>query len=258
LSNFNTSASEADLPTSNLVSDNEMGFSARDVTAEKRAMGYFNQGSTALPEGLANDNPNVVVRDGVRQYVNGDYRSDDRLVIQGIEMTHETAVSLGLIQGNTLGSPGDDQGSNPENTGAEVQQDTRPERAQLLDAQLELSFGERAPEVLEVFGRDVIENGEIGPSGLDFARKTMGMPEAAVREIYEDMREAGSQVMADYMEIGDGRGWERIEFLADIAENGTKREREEVRRIWFKAATGKLSRQDATRAFDRLYNPYVQ
>ena len=83
------------------------------------------------------------------------------------------------------------------------------------------------------------------------------MNEQAVRSIYAEMQEAGGEVMSDFMEVGDGLGADRMEFLVDRAEYGTRQEQEIVRSLWVKAATGKLTRAAAAQAFDRLYKPYA-
>lgn len=107
------------------------------------------------------------------------------------------------------------------------------------------------------FGKDIVENGEIGEAGYRFAQEKLGMSEQSVQDIYADMQEAGAQVMADFMEVGDGFGFDRIDFLVEKAESGTQREQAIIRNLWFMAATGKLSRQDAADAFDHLYKPYA-
>lgn len=82
------------------------------------------------------------------------------------------------------------------------------------------------------------------------------MSEQSVQEIFSDMQDTGSQIMSEFMETGDGLGEERIEFLTDKAWNGTQKEQAIVRNLWFMAATGKLSREDASEAFDFLVAPY--
>ncbi len=70
------------------------------------------------------------------------------------------------------------------------------------------------------------------------------------------MQEVGGQVMSQYLETGDGLGIDRIEFLVDLAEAGTRNQQATVRNIWFKAATGQLTREQAIEAFDHLWGPY--
>jgi hypothetical protein len=64
-------------------------------------------------------------------------------------------------------------------------------------------------------------------------------------------------VLADFMEVGDGLGTDRLDFLIDLAEGGIRQEQEIVRSLWIKAARAMLSRAEATRAFDPLYQPYA-
>ena len=50
---------------------------------------------------------------------------------------------------------------------------------------------------------------------------------------------------------------ERIGFLVDLAENGTREQQAIVRNVWFKAATGQLSQDSVIDAFNYLYEPYA-
>ncbi|MEQ8902260.1 MAG: hypothetical protein RID11_16625 [Roseovarius sp.] len=248
-------------PTHNLTTDNELGFSARDVHSEKIANGYYHTADNYIPDEQIDNNPEVVIRDGSRQHANGEYQPGDLVVIGGMEIAYEDAASLGLLKGETLNTPADNFMSDAENTRAELQQaqqqDTRPEAAQLLEAQLEVAVGEgNADAALATFQNDIVYNGEIGEEGFAFAQEKLGMSEQSVAALYEDMRDTGDQVMAQYMETGDGLGAERIEFLADKAFNGNQKEQAIVRNLWFMAATGKLSAKDAAEAFDFLYAPY--
>jgi hypothetical protein len=70
------------------------------------------------------------------------------------------------------------------------------------------------------------------------------------------MQEAGAEVIASFIDVGDGRGMDRVEFLVALAENGNGEQQSIVRNLWFQAATGKLTREAAAQAFDHLYRPY--
>lgn len=246
--------------SNNLVEDNDIGFSARDIQSEKIADGRYTSSSNYVPDDQTNNNPEVVIRDGSRQFTNGEYQPGDLVVIDGMEIAYEDAASLGLIKGQTLNNPADDFMSDAENTRAELQeaqQDHRHEAAQLLEAQLEVAVGEgNADAALEVFQNEIVYNGDIGEDGLAFAQDKLGMSEQSVQEMYSDLQDKGSEVMAQYMETGDGLGSERMEFLVDKAFNGTQKEQAIVRNLWFMSATGKLTSKDAAEAFDYLYAPY--
>lgn len=114
-----------------------------------------------------------------------------------------------------------------------------------------MGHGRRIP-----FAKDIVTFGDLSEEGFAFAQTRLGMSEQVVRSIYAEMQEAGGQVMSDFMEVGGGLGADRIDFLVDRAEYGTRQEQEIVRGLWVKAATGKLTRAAATQAFDKLYAPY--
>jgi len=259
---IDASGNAAPTTSNNLVADNGMGFSARDVQSEKIADGRYTKSSNYVPDEQINNNPGVVIRDGSRQHANGDYQPGDLVVIDGMEIAYDDAAAFGLLKGETLSTPADDFMSDAENTRASLQeaqqqQDTRHEAAQLLEAQLEVAVGEgNADTALEVFQNDIVYNGEIGEDALAFAQGKLGMSEQSVTQMYSDLQDAGSQVMAQYMETGDGLGSERMDFLTDKAFNGTQKEQAIVRNLWFMSATGKLSAKDAAEAFDYLYAPY--
>lgn len=252
-------------PSSNLRDDdsNPRTF-VRDVQAEKVAAGHYSQASNFIEDARANNNPEIVTRHGSRIYAHGDYRPNDLVMIDGMEVTYELAASLGLIKGEYLTTPSDDFMSNAENNRAELQeaqqrQDNRtPQVAQLLSDQLELAVGDAAPAALETFGRDIVANGTISEHGLQYAREKLGMSEDSVQQIFSDMQDAGSQVLSEFMEVGDGLGGDRMAFLMEKAWNGTQQEQEIVRNLWFMAATGKLNRDRAAEAFDYLFKPYRQ
>lgn len=73
-----TNAIDADgnavAPTSNLAPDNNLRFTARDIQAEKVADGRYSHATPYLSDDEANNNPNIVIRDGSRQHVSGGYR----------------------------------------------------------------------------------------------------------------------------------------------------------------------------------------
>ncbi|QFS82296.1 hypothetical protein [Roseivivax sp. THAF197b] len=245
-----------------LTEGNDLGFTARDYSAEKVAKGHYSVANTYLSDEETNNNPEVVIRDGSRQHSNGEYLPGDLVVIEGMEVAYDQAVSLGLIKGQTLSNPSDDFLSDAENARAELQeaqQDNRHEAAQLLEAQLEVAVGEgNADAALSAFQNDIVYNGELGAETFAFAQDKLGMSEASVRQRYADMEEAGSQVLSDFMAVGDEYGEARMDFLADKAWNGTQQEQAIVRNLWFMAATGKLTQKDAAEAYSYLYSPYGQ
>lgn len=241
---------------SNLVANGELRSTSRDVQAEKIAEGRYAKETPYISDNDANNNPNVIMRDGSRQHVSGGYRPDDLVRVGGMDMTYEIAVSLGLIKGDAMVSPQERFAADSENTPEETPADPRPAAAQLLEAQIELAMGDAAPAVLDTFAKDIVTYGDLSEEGFAFAQSRLGMSEQAVRSIYAEMQEAGGEVMSDFMEVGDGLGSDRMEFLVDRAEYGTRQEQEIVRGLWVKAATGKLTRAAAVQAFDRLYKPY--
>lgn len=259
---INANGQAVPTPNDNLSTNNELGFSARDYHADKIANGYYQTASSYVSDQQIDNNPEVIIRDGSRQHANGEYKPGDLVVIGGMEIAYEDAASLGLLKGETLSTPADNFMSNAENTRAELQQaqqDQRPEAAQLLEAQLEVAVGKgNADAALATFQNDIVYNGEIGEEAFAFAQSKLGMSEQSVTQLYNDMRDTGDQVMAQYMETGDGLGAERVEFLADKAFNGNQKEQAIVRNLWFMAATGKLSAKDAAEAFDFLYAPYAE
>lgn len=258
---FETTAANAGSFVSNLNANDELSFSARDVDAEKISQGHFARASTRISDNEAMNNMRVVIRDGSRQYVNGDYKPTDLVNIEGMEVPYETAVSLGLIQGNTFASqpePKATQGQ-PQDTPQEATSkaiDAPLQGADLLKAQLELAVGDNASAVLDTFGEDIVSTGGISEAGYQYAQEKLGMNERSANALYEDMLETGSQTMASFMEHGDALGMERMSFLVDLAENGTNEEQAIVRNLWFQAATGKLTKASASDAFNYLYAPY--
>lgn len=242
--------------TSNLAQDNELRGTGRDVQGEKVAAGRYNKVTSYIGDDEANNNPNVIVRDGSRQHVSGGYQPGDIVRVGGMDMEYDMAVSLGLIQGDTVTSPQERFAADSENNPNEAPTDTRPLAAQLLEAQIELVMGDATPAVMDTFTKDIVSFGELSEEGFAFAQSKLGMNEQAVRSIYTEMQEVGGDVLSDFLEVGDGLGAERIGFLVDRAEYGTRQEQEIVRSLWVKAATGKLTRAAAAQALDKLYKPY--
>lgn len=111
--------------TANLAPDNELRATGRDVQAEKVADGRYSKVSTYINDDEANNNPNVIVRDGSRQHVSGGYRPDDIVRVGGMDMQYETAVSLGFIQGDTVTTPQEHFTSDSENNPNEAPADPR-------------------------------------------------------------------------------------------------------------------------------------
>ncbi|WP_170330204.1 hypothetical protein [Ruegeria arenilitoris] len=243
-------------PTSNLMNSDDLRTSVRDVTAENRAKGYFNEASTYIPDNVANNNPDIVSRNGSRVHAGGDYQPNDILMIGNMEVTYEMAQSLGLIQGSEFSSPQEDFRAGAEQTPEAEPVDDRPAEAILLDDQLKLAFGEDSGKVLDVLGNDIVMNGELSERGLSFLNSEMGMTPQRFQETYSEMQDVGGQVMQQFLENGDGLEMERIDFLVDLAETGTLDQQATVRNIWFKAATGQLTRDQAVEAFDSLWEPY--
>lgn len=247
-------------PTQNLTEANELGVSTRNLDAEKGESGRYSKATTHIPDDQLNNNPSIVIRDGSRQHSNGNYQSGDLVVIDGMEISYEDAAAFGLIQGETLSTPSEvfqADSENAQDTQDQTTQDDRPEAAKLLEMQFEVALGDNAGSALETFQNDIVTNGDISEAGIAFAQEKLGMSEQSVQALYGEMQVAGSEVMADYMETGDGLGTERLEFLVDKAHNGTNEEQAIIRNLWFMSATGKLSRSEAADAFDHLYAPYA-
>ncbi|MDW4548256.1 hypothetical protein R5H32_02695 [Defluviimonas sp. D31] len=247
--------------TSNLTHDNDFRAATRNVDAERQANGHFARSSNYISDDDANNNIRVVTRDGSRQYVEGGYQPTDIIKIEGMEVPYETAVSLGLIQPHN-GAQGDQWAEPQEHfeqpLGAQPQEEQSAlDGANLLHAQLELAVGGNADAVLATFGDDIVTNGEISEEGFRYAQDKLGMSEGSARALYDEMQESGSQTLADFMEVGDSLGMERMEFLVELAERGNRDEQAIVRNLWFQAATGKLTREGAAEAFDYLYAPYA-
>lgn len=256
MTNAINAAGEVVSHNSNNTEDNELRFTSRDVDAEAIAKGHLQKVSTYIPDEEANNNISIVKRHGSRVHAGGEYQPDDILMIDGTEVTYEIAQSLGLIKGSDFVSPKDAFARDAENFETTTPEDTRPEAAQLLEAQIEVAAGDKAPAVMDTFANDIVANGSISEEGLQYAQEHLGMSPQSVASIYEDMQDAGGQVLSDFLETGDGLGVDRINFLVDLSEHGTREQKAIVRNVWIKAATGKLTREGAAEAFDHLYKPY--
>lgn len=243
-------------PQSNLHSEGDR-IEGIDRQAEKEAKGYFQSVSSYIPDEEANNNIDVVKRDGSRVHAGGDHQPNDILLIDGMEVTYSMAQQLGLIEGGNFTSAQEEFYSDAENCQQEPEpQDTRPERARLLEMQLDMASQGRSQQVMDTVQNDIVHLGDFSEQTLDFAQRELSMSEESVRTMYKEMQSAGSNAMADFLEVGDGRGRDRIEFLVDLANNGTRDQRATVRNLWFLAATGRLTQAQADDAFDTLYQPY--
>ncbi len=228
----------------------------RDVTAEERAKGHFKEASTHIPDHAFNNNLDVVIRNGFRVHAGGEHRPNDIVMINGVEMEYEMAQSIGAISDGQFTSPQEAFTQDAESFSEGKPVDDRPAEAVLLSEQFELAFGENGEAALNTIGKDIVMNGELSEHGLTFLQEKMGVSAQRYQEAYSEMQEVGGQVMSQYLETGDGRGMERIEFLDDLAEAGTRDQQATARNVWFKAATGQLTREQAIEAFDHLWGPY--
>ncbi len=240
-----------------LTENNDLQFSARDLTAEKVAKGQRNKATTFIDDEVANNNPDVIIRDGSRQHANGDYQPTDLVLINGMEVPYETAVSTGLIKGDNFISAIDEFNADAENYNeAEAPYDVRSEELKLVEGQLEVALGDKAGEAMELFSNDVVVNGEISDAGLDYAQKTLGMNSDSVQEIVSDLTDAGGATLQSYLDTGDGLEVDRINFLVDLSTNGSNREQSIIRQLWVDAAMGNLSREQAIQRFDDIAIDY--
>ncbi len=241
----------------NISDSNELVATARDVTAEARAKGYFNTASAHIPDAKANNNSDIVKRNGMRVHAGGEYQPTDLLMIDGMEVTYEMAQSLGFISGSEFTSPQADFAADSENTPEPEAVDSRPLETRVLQDQFKVAFGENSEAALNTIGQDIANNGQLSEQGLAFLNEKMGVSEQSYQKTYSEMQEVGGQVMSQYLETGDGLGMDRIDFLVGLAEEGTRDQQATVRNIWFKAAIGQLTREQAIEAFDHLWEPYA-
>ncbi|WP_173488218.1 MULTISPECIES: hypothetical protein [unclassified Aliiroseovarius] len=244
-------------PESNFATDNELVSSARNITGEKIAKGHFHKHDNWISDEEMGNDLDVVVRGGSRQYVNGEHRPNDIIMIEGIEVEYETAVSLGLVtnlEGQRV-TPQEVFEAAAEN--AERPSDAPLEGTDLLAAQIDMATDGNAENVLNTFASDIVENGEIGEAGLDYAARHLGMNEQVVHEQYEAMREVGGDNILEALEVGDGLGHDRVDFLVDRFENGNPAEQKLVRQMWTAAALGKMDASELQQHFDQLYSPYA-
>ncbi|GGL55769.1 hypothetical protein [Wenxinia marina] len=257
MTNSNYGDYESNFPTSNIVSDNEMVSSARNVTGEKAERGHFKTGSIAISDDEANDNPNVVKRNGFRMATDGDYQPGDVVMYNGLELTVEQARQFGVMgfvpdQTHDHGTGEDISGeteSGPETT-------LHPD-AELLGDQVRLRFGDRAPQVMDVFVRDLTENGEMSEAGLAFAKNELGFPPEYVRDTVRRLEAVGTETLKGFLKAGDNLGEQRMQFLAGIATHGGISEKQAVRRLWTDAALGRINRKQAADAYAKLVNRYA-
>ncbi len=240
-----------------LAENNDLQFTARDLTAEKVAKGQRNKATTFIADDVANNNPDVIIRDGSRQYIDGDYQPTDLVLIDGMEIQYETAVSAGLIKGDSFTSAADEFYADAENQNiVEVAEDTRSEELKLVEGQLEIALGDKAGEAMGLFSNDVVVNGEISEAGLEYAKRNLGMDAASVQEIVSDLTDAGGVTLQSYLDTGDGREVDRINFLVDLSTNGSNREQSIIRQLWVDAAMGNLSQAEAIQRFDDIAKDY--
>lgn len=244
-------------PNSNLMNSDDLTTSVRDVTAENRAKGHFNEVSTYIEDHEFNNNLNVVIRDGSRVHSGGELRPNDLVMVNGMTMEYETAQAIGAITDGQVSTPQDDFYRDAENFHEAEIVDDRPAEMVLLNDQLTLAFGEQAEDVLQVVGEDIARHGEISEHGLDYFQRNMHLSPQQARETISEMEAVGNRALQGYLNSGDGYELDRVAFLADLAETGTRAQRQTVRDIWFKAATGKITRDEAVDAFNGLVEPYV-
>ena len=143
-------------PQSNLAQQpGEIFVQGRNLDAEEIAQGHYAKATTYIEDSLANNNPDVVTRDGSRMYAGGDYMPDDVLMINGMEVSYEIAQSLGLIEGNTYRSPQEIFQADSEDHQAAIPEDNRHEATKLLEAQLQFALGDNAGAALDTLGADI-------------------------------------------------------------------------------------------------------
>lgn len=240
----------------NLVADNEMRSTSRDATEERAQQGYYSKHTNWISDEEMEANPNAVIRNGSRIHIDGNHQPGDVVLVEGMEVEYATAVSLGPIEnpGERIVSPHDDFAADSENT--DETDDGPLTGAELLSAQLDMATDGRGDEALDVFATDIVINGEISEKGIEFAARQLGMNEQVVQEQFEAMQMLGGENLEDALEVGDGLGADRVQFLVDRAEHGSPAEQQLVRQIWTAAALGKMSKGELQRHFDKVYKPY--
>lgn len=130
------------------------------------------------------------------------------------------------------------------------------EGAELLSSQIDMATGGKSETVLSTFANDIVENGAISEAGLAYAASELGMSEQVVAEQFTAMQELGGDNLVAALEVGDGMGEDRVEFLVDRFEHGSPDEQRMVRQMWTAAALGKMTPREMQDQFDRLYAPY--
>ncbi|WP_425051160.1 hypothetical protein [Psychromarinibacter sp. S121] len=244
------------MPHDNLAPDNEMGFTARDYANEKAAKGHFTKHTNWISDSEMQSNPNAVIHNGSRVYSDGTYQPGDLIMIDGMEVGCETAVSLGLIasDGEPHSSPHADFMADAEN--AQEATDGPLEGADLLRAQLDMASGGNSDAVLNTFASDIVTNGTISDDGMRYAAKELGMGEKSVEERFSAMQRFGGERLMEALDAGDGLGLERVNFLVERHQNGHPDEQRLVRQMWTAAALGKLSQDELQGYFTQLHKPY--
>lgn len=248
-------------PTSNLAHTGDR-IAGRDVQAEKVAQGRFQSATTFIDDETANNNFDIVSRDGSRIHVGGEYQDGDVVLLDGMEVLYEDARAMGYVNADGgLASPEEVQESQDadqdesDSIPAEHRTPSNPE-FDLLKDQIGVGLKGDPSEVIDLFSADIAQNGELSEAGLDYVQRNLGMNDQVVANIVDDMTDAGGETIHGFLNVGDGMEDDRIEFLVDVHENGPASDSQIVRKLWIDAATGKLSQAKAIEVFDSIYERY--
>lgn len=261
--NYQNDGTATLLDQSNL-SDEAVGFSYRDVNAEKGDR--FQSVTNWVSDADMNTNPNgAVIRDGSRMSIApGEHRAGDLVMINGMEIPYETAKHMGYL-GATQGQPqaqpsGEFTNAQAEFYGdAENADEVEPHAfsgMDLLKGQLDLATDGNGETALNGFIGDVIENGELSSDSVAQA-KAMGFSDEMIAQQYEAVVEAGERALSEALNTGDGLEADRVELLAHIYENGAAEDAKLVSQLWAGTALGYLSPSEIVSHFDALAERYA-